>query len=160
RAVRHLGVGQGIAGPVQVWTVGHSNRTTAQFLAVLAAHGIQTVCDVRRFPRSRRHPQFDRAELAAALRDAGIAYRFLGETLGGYRDYEAHMKTPGFEAGLRDLLDAAQGSPCAFMCAEKDPKECHRRFIADHLVGRCAASVFHILDAGAPTPHTVQTRLF
>src|SRR5687768_17237078 len=67
-----------------VWTIGHSNRELTDFLALLAEHQIEVVADVRRFPGSRRCPQFGREALAASLAKDGVAYRHLPE-LGGRR---------------------------------------------------------------------------
>src|SRR6185295_4476268 len=67
-----------------VWTIGHSTRTIEDFLAVLSAYGIEAIADVRRFPGSRRLPQFSSAALEQALSDAGIAYLWL-PSLGGRR---------------------------------------------------------------------------
>src|SRR3989442_14455030 len=70
--------------PVTVYTVGHSTRTLEEFLALLGAHGIGGVADVRRFPASRRHPHFGREALARALVAAHLHYDWLPE-LGGRR---------------------------------------------------------------------------
>ncbi|MBC7104490.1 MAG: DUF488 domain-containing protein [Firmicutes bacterium] len=130
-----------------VYTVGSSTRSMEEFLDLLARHGIRLVLDVRRFPVSRRHPHFDRPVLAARLREAGIAYRYLGDELGGYRPggYEAFTETPLFRSGLERVAALAASAPAAVMCAERFPWRCHRRFIARHLV-RLGWSVVHILD--------------
>ena len=57
-----------------IFTVGHSTRPIEDLLALLAEHSVQTLVDVRRFPGSRRHPQFSRDALAASLAEAGIEY--------------------------------------------------------------------------------------
>mgnify|MGYP003121505537 CR=1 FL=1 len=67
-----------------IWTVGHSNRTQATFLALLAQSGIALVADVRAFPRSRTNPQFNADVLESALADAAIGYVHLPD-LGGRR---------------------------------------------------------------------------
>src|SRR5215208_3289880 len=103
-----------------VWTVGHSTRPIDEFLAVLAAYDIELVVDVRRFPGSRRLPQFSGAALEHALGDRGIAYLWLS-SLGGrrrpdsaspnvgwrvpaFRAYADHVATEEFAAGLFELL--------------------------------------------------------
>jgi hypothetical protein len=43
---------------MRVWTVGHSTHTLDRFVALLTAHGIALVADIRAGPRSRRHPWF------------------------------------------------------------------------------------------------------
>ena len=48
-------------------------------MSLLRAHRIELVCDVRRYPGSRRRPQFNADRLRATLDGAGIAYEALGE---------------------------------------------------------------------------------
>ncbi len=115
---------------------------------------------MRRYPASKRHPQFDRPELGALLDDAGVGYLWLGDALGGYRDYDEHMGTPLFRDGVAALLAAGRARPTVFMCAEKDVAHCHRRHIADHLVRDHRVIVTHILDADTTAPHRPQTTLF
>src|SRR5262245_18918368 len=67
--------------PPAVLTVGHSNHALDQFLTLLARHGVDALVDIRRFPGSRKHPQFNRDNLAAALRKSGVEYHWL-EALG------------------------------------------------------------------------------
>ena len=99
-----------------VWTIGHSTRTAEEFIAALAAHEIETVVDVRRFPGSRRLPQFGSSALEGSLREAGVSYRWI-EGLGGrrrpdpaspndawqndaFRGYADHTETEVFAEGL------------------------------------------------------------
>lgn len=142
------------------------------FLALLRAHGVERLVDVRRRPRSARHPHFDAAPLAAALEREGIAYRHAPD-LGGMRSaredssnlgiadptmraYADHMQTPTFAAALEGLIAEARRARCAIMCAEADPARCHRSFIADALTARGIA-VAHIRDAGSAQPHALRT---
>jgi uncharacterized protein (DUF488 family) len=155
-----------------LWTVGHSTRPFEEFLALLKAHGIRTVADVRRFPSSRRYPHFNKEVLAKALRGSGIRYRPL-EQLGGrrharpdspnlgwrtegFRGYADYMATPAFKAALAELTALAAQAPTAIMCAEAVPWRCHRRLISDVLLAR-GHEVRHILahdkaDLHALTP--------
>jgi uncharacterized protein (DUF488 family) len=50
-----------------IWTIGHSNHPLGEFLEMLASNSIKLVADVRRFPGSRRHPQFGRDQLVPSL---------------------------------------------------------------------------------------------
>lgn len=122
--------------------------------------------DVRRFPSSRRHPQFNGDALAATLSAAGIAYRHADE-LGGrrsgepgeerfaciqvaaFRSYAARMATANWQATLDAEL--AQPTPC-FMCAETPWWRCHRRFIAELLTAR-GHEVVHLMKPGEAKPH-------
>jgi uncharacterized protein (DUF488 family) len=67
-----------------IWTIGHSTRSLDEFLELLAYYRLESVADVRRFPGSRRYPQYDSAALAAALAEHDIAYYWL-PALGGRR---------------------------------------------------------------------------
>lgn len=140
------------AVPPRVMTVGHSTRSAEAFLALLQAHGITGVADVRAFPASRRHPHFNREALAAFLATHGIAYEHLPQ-LGGrrkplpdspnggwrhpsFRAYADHMGSIEFRHGLDALIAFAQKFFAAVMCAESQWWQCHRQLVADALVAR------------------------
>lgn len=154
--------------PLTVWTVGHSTRTLSEFLGVLAAYRIDAVADVRRFPGSRRQPQYNGPALESALHAAGIDYISI-PALGGrrepvsdspasawrhpaFRGYADHIAGEEFAAGLFELLMVASALRTAVMCAEVLWWRCHRRMIADVLVS-LGARVIHIMDAGSAEPH-------
>jgi uncharacterized protein (DUF488 family) len=150
-------------------TVGHSTRSSAEFLELLRAHSVAELVDVRRFPASRRHPWFNRDALAAALAGVEIAYAHM-EELGGrrgspdpasphtgwrvasFRAYADRMAEPEWLAALAELERRARRARVAFMCAEAVPWKCHRRLIADALVGR-GWEVRHLLAADRADPH-------
>ena len=109
---------------------------------------------MRAYPGSRRHPQFNRENLATALREAGLAYRWEGKALGGMRpSYAEHMQTEQFQSAARALSEI-DGRVC-IMCAEGDPAECHRSFIADWLVAH-GERVAHLLDFGTQQEHSAR----
>ncbi len=157
-----------MTGVARVMTIGHSTRSLEQFIALLQAHGVTGVADVRAFPGSRRYPHFASEALAAALPERGIAYQhFRG--LGGrrkvqrdsrntgwnhpsFRAYADHMQTSEFRDALAALLDFARGCAAAVMCAEAQWWRCHRQLIADALVAR-GIDVRHIMSAGSAPPH-------
>lgn len=133
-----------------VLTVGHSTRTIEEFIALLTAHKVKQLVDVRTVPRSRHNPQFNNDPLAVSLREAGIRYLHMGE-LGGlrhpkrdstntawrnlsFRGYADYMQTPEFEKALHELMRVAQKRRTAIMCAEAVPWRCHRSLIADALL--------------------------
>jgi uncharacterized protein (DUF488 family) len=151
-----------------VFTAGHSTRPVAELLDLLAEHGVQTLVDVRRFPGSRRHPQFSRDALAASLAEAGIQYIHEPD-LGGrraprpdsphtawrveaFRGYADHMESPEFKAALDRLIQRSTRETVAILCAEALPWRCHRRLISDALVAR-GLPVLHILGPGRADPH-------
>lgn len=135
-----------------IFTVGHSNHPLEKFLAILKAHGVERLLDVRRFPASRKWPHFGAAELQTSLPAAGVDYVGLPE-LGGrrrarpdsphtawtqeaFRGYADFMDTPEFAAGLEGAMALARERACALMCAEALPWRCHRSLIADALLAR------------------------
>ena len=87
----------------------------------------------------------------------GIGYLWLGRELGGMRDYEAHMGTALFRAGVDRLLAAAREARLACMCAERSPEHCHRNRLSDALA-RDGVEVLHILGKDEILPHAVQER--
>lgn len=123
---------------------------------------------MRRFPGSRRFPQYGRDALEASLACGDIAYRWL-PALGGrrkplpdsqntgwrnasFRGYADYMGTPEFHAGLEELLDFASRSRTAILCAEAPWWRCHRALVADALRAR-GVDVLHILDGERAVPH-------
>lgn len=138
-----------LLAPRRIYSIGHSTRSLDEMVQLLAAYGIETLVDVRRFPRSRKNPQFNREALEEALPERGIEYRWLGDALGGFRDggYEGYLATEEFRRGLAELEAIAAGKQTTFMCAEKLFFRCHRRFIAAALVER-GWQVWHIIEAG------------
>lgn len=157
----------GCAAPGVVHTVGHSTREIEAFLALLAAHAIGCVVDVRRWPASRRYPHFAREALESSLAGAGIAYVWRAD-LGGYRKaapdspntgwrvaafraYADYMLTPAFERAIGEVGALADAERVAVMCAEAVPWRCHRQLVADAFTVRGRA-VRHILDAAARAP--------
>ena len=157
-----------------VFTLGHSTRSLEELLALLREAGVQVLADVRRFPASRRNPQFAREALASALAAAGLRYEWLGETLGGriretlpperspnrawiepaFRRYADASATPEFRAGLAALEGLAREAPTAIVCAERLWWRCHRRILADWLLVR-GFEVVHLLAPGARERHTL-----
>jgi uncharacterized protein (DUF488 family) len=162
-------VEDGTAGQVRICTVGHGARPIEAFLAILVEARVDSLVDVRRFPGSRRHPQFGRDALAVAVHVAGLRYTWQGEALGGRRQsrpgsrhaalrnaafaaYADHMDTPEFRTAVDALIARAATELAAVMCAETLWWHCHRMLIADALTLR-GATVEHLLDAGARQPH-------
>lgn len=145
----------------RICSIGHGTRTSEAFFGVLEAWRIRRIVDVRRFPVSRRHPQFSREALERECGLRSLEYAWMGDALGGFRDggYEAHLRTPEFADALRRLEDLARERATAFLCAEKDPARCHRRFIAQELARRGWA-VTHLLDARSAVPEGAQGELW
>lgn len=151
-----------------VWTIGHSVRSGDALAAVLRAHRLELVADVRRFAGSRRLPHFHADALGPALRSSGIEYLWLpalggrrspvpdtpnaGWRVAAFRGYADHLATEEFADGLVDLLMAAHGLRTAIMCSEVLWWRCHRRLIADLLVS-LGWTVIHVRDERHAEPH-------
>jgi uncharacterized protein (DUF488 family) len=169
------------AGCATIFTVGHSNHSADRLLELLSAAGVKLVADVRRFPHSKRWPQFSLEWLKGRLGDCGIDYLWLaglggrrrlmdedaayaGWEQAGFRAYAAHMRSEEFQAALvrltslaRDNLSAcghAQAGRAALMCAEGLWWQCHRRLIADQLLAR-GYEVVHIMPDGRLAEHVL-----
>lgn len=153
---------------MKIFTIGHSTLSADAFIATLASHGIEVLADVRRFPGSRRYPQFNAAALEATLGEHGMNYVWLSR-LGGrrrdapavqhmgwhnpsFRSYAAYAWSEEFAQGLFELLNIANAAQTAIMCSEFAWWRCRRALISDVLrfVG---VDVMHIMGPGAPKAH-------
>ena len=151
-----------------LFTIGHSTHSIEEFTALLTAHHVHHLVDVRSIPKSRHVPQFNTEELASSLRAAGIDYSHL-KTLGGrrpsrkdsintgwrntsFRGYADYMATPQFAEGLAALSQIANTAPTAIMCAEAVPWRCHRSLIADAMMLK-GWQVRDILTAAPASEH-------
>ena len=151
-----------------IYTIGHSTRTAEEFLALLDAHGVRQIADVRTIPQSKRQPHFGRDTLAAFLQAHGTGYRHFPALGGlrrprkdsintawqhpGFRGYADHMQTDEFRMAIGALEQFASVVSTSVLCAEAVWWQCHRRLLADALIFR-GASVRHILSTAEPKPH-------
>jgi uncharacterized protein (DUF488 family) len=154
-----------------IYTIGHSNRTAEEFVALLVENELTAVADVRSQPYSRMNPQFNRESLAEFLGKHEIAYVFLGEELGarsrdpacyvdGKVQYDALARTKLFEHGLDRLEKGTLRYRLALMCAEKEPLACHRFILVARHLARRGFQLRHIIDPGVVEDHEASvTRL-
>ena len=155
-----------------LFTIGHGTRSTEQLAAVLRDGGVAVLCDVRRFPGSRRNPHLSREALQRELPELGIAYEFWGDALGGrrstrngsrhtawrvdaFRGYADWTESSTYRDAITDLLARADSERIAVMCAETLWWRCHRRLISDTAVVR-GLEVVHLLDVGNQQPHRLE----
>jgi uncharacterized protein (DUF488 family) len=111
------------------------------------------VVDVRSTPYSRYVPQANRETLARTLESAAIAYRWLGDLLGGkpegaIGDYDQIRSSPAFLLGVDRLLDLAAKDRTAIMCSEGDHRQCHRHKLITPVLLERGARVLHIQREG------------
>jgi len=164
------------ANAVALYSIGHSNVAVERLIALLSQHAIVTLCDVRSMPYSRYNPQFNRETIADHLRSTGIAYHFMGDSLGGkpadgtlrtedgaLPDYAKIAASPIFNRGLDQLIALGARGPTAFMCSEAEYRSCHRhKLIAPALIER-GVIVLHIMPEGGIERGTIepqQMRMF
>ena len=152
-------------------TLGHGNLSQADFVALLAGAGVETLVDVRRFPGSRRNPHFAADAMSGWVDDAGVSYR-LDQRLGGrrrmdpdqrdadpwweveaFRAYAAHTRSEEFAAGMDELLERVGRGTVAVMCSESLWWRCHRRLISDVAVLLHGVEVLHLAHSGRLTAH-------
>lgn len=160
----------------RIFTLGHSNRTMDEFLAILELSSIKLVADIRSNPASARFPWFERNALAGALEKRGLSYRWFRD-LGGRQPpspeepehtglsadiglcrYAAAMNTPAFKAAVDELLGQASSAITVALCAEQNYRDCHRRLLADRLQ-LAGARVVHISGTDEAEEHSINPDL-
>lgn len=152
-----------------VYTFGHSTRSIEEFVSALNAYDITLVVDIRRFPGSRRNPQFDADALAATLEEHDIGYSHF-DALGGRRSesavdspngawkndsfqaYADYALSDEFQSALDELVAFAETEVPVIVCAEAVYWRCHRRIVADWLLAR-ECEVIDIYDADRAEEH-------
>jgi len=136
-----------------IWTIGYGGRSKKNLLEILKEHNIRVVVDVRSFPTSKVE-DFKRENMAKWLSENSKKYVWLGKELGGYRrgGYEKYMKSDDFKRGIEKLIEIAKKNKTCILCLERNPKYCHRRFIAAYLT-HIGIKVVHILKKDAYVCH-------
>ena len=144
----------------EVFTVGHSNHPAERFVELLAARKTDVVADVRSQPYSRYNPQFNKKPLERTLQEAGMDYCFLGREIGGmpnddefYDDdgyvlYRELAATERFKRGLAELKERLEQDRTVIMCAEENPRSCHRGLLIGRELRRVGVTVIHIRWSG------------
>jgi uncharacterized protein (DUF488 family) len=159
--------------PHRFFTIGHSTRSTSEFVGLLNEAQVQLVVDVRTVPRSRTNPQYNLDTLPETLAEFQIGYEHIA-ALGGLRprnrevptetnafwenqsfhNYADYAMSEEFRVGLARLRTLGHARTCAIMCAEAVWWRCHRRIITDYLIA-AGEEVFHILGSN----HIEQARM-
>lgn len=164
-------------GKHTIYTIGHSTHSMDDFICMLQSFGISALVDIRRFPGSRKYPQFNKDSLKIALNNNGIAYIHL-EKLGGrrkasigsknnrwrnasFRGYADYMETKDFEEAIAELEAIALERPTAYMCSEAVWWRCHRSMVSDYLKAKGWA-VWHIMavNKAEEHPYTSPARVY
>jgi uncharacterized protein (DUF488 family) len=151
-----------------IWTIGHSTRSLAEFMAMLNSFHIELVADIRSFPGSRKFPQYNKEALEVSLPQHNIKYVHL-KSLGGrrkvkpdskntgwrhiaFRGYADYMETDAFNEGIIELERNALKQRTAYMCSEAVWWRCHRSMVSDYLKVR-GWKVMHIMGIGKDEEH-------
>ena len=151
-----------------LWTIGHSTLAWETFVDLLHGARIAAVADVRRFPGSRRHPQYGADAMASELPKAGIDYLPFLE-LGGrrrprpdthntawrndaFRGYADYMETGEYAAARERLADLASRTNTTILCAEAMWWQCHRSLISDDFKA-AGWDVLHLQPGGRVQAH-------
>jgi uncharacterized protein (DUF488 family) len=145
---------------LRVFTIGHSNQTTGQFIDLLRRFSVQAIADTRSLPKSRYATQFDREPLQQALSEIGIRYVYLGRELGGrprgaeFYDSAGHVlydrvaASGPFRSGIERLHQGLGQFNLALLCAEEDPTGCHRRLLVGRVLRDMGVDLLHIRADG------------
>lgn len=149
-----------------LYTIGHSSREAATFLALLQASGIDYLVDVRTYPYSRFHPQYNRKTLSELLEKNGIRYVFMGDALGGRPQDPSCYTATGkvsyalirekavFVQGIARLRTAIEKDlRVAIMCSEGKPEECHRTHLVANVLYQEGINILHIDEKGVLRDH-------
>lgn len=145
---------------IPVYTIGYGHRSFNEFVGLLQQYRIQFLVDIRSQPYSRFKPDFSKEQLEKQLKQCGIRYVFMGDTLGGRPndstcyvdgkvDYAVLQEKPFYQQGI-DRVRAAWEKQLHFalMCAEARPEECHRGKLIGNTLMEQHIDVVHIDETG------------
>lgn len=149
-----------------IFTAGYGNRTLEEFVSLLQVWSIEYLIDIRSSPYSRFKPEFSQDPISERLRQAGIRYVFMGDTLGGRPadtsvylegkvDYSAVEELRTYKAGIERVRTAYQkGLRVALMCSEGKPEMCHRSKLIGRTLEELGVPVTHLDENGEPQDQT------
>ena len=139
----------------RLFTIGYQQATQPGLIALLQAHAVQMLVDVRARAQSRK-PGFSKSNLAASLAEFGIAYRHLrdlgtppegraaarrGDKQTLARVYAGQLELPEAMVALAELREIALAQPTCLLCYCRDADKCHR-----HLLVEAAFGDFDVID--------------
>jgi uncharacterized protein (DUF488 family) len=150
---------------MMVYTIGHSNHMTDEFIDLLKKFEINCLCDIRSVPYSKYAGQFNRENIKTELKRYNIKYLYFGEEFGARRteeellkdgavDFEKVAGDAKFLSGIERIKKGIEmGYIIAIMCAEKNPVDCHRSILVSRNLEKYGISVKHILADGSLECH-------
>ena len=142
-----------------LYSIGHGSKKIEDFIEELKSFDIEYLLDIRSKPFSKWNPQFNQAALELELKNHGITYVFVGDTLGGLPEdrscYDSNRKVvydiikekKFFKQGLKRLTTANEKRiQLAIMCSESKPEECHRSKLIGEELRNKEISLKHIVS--------------
>jgi uncharacterized protein (DUF488 family) len=151
--------------PTTIFTIGHGRAAFANVAGVLRRHKVATIIDVRSVPYSQHAPDFAKEELIALATASGLAYRWMGDSLGGRPedpellnadgepDYQRIDESARFRAGIVNLTALADSGAVALLCSEERPEACHRSLLIAPVLTALGYRVVHLRHDGTAQPH-------
>ena len=140
-----------------IFTIGYAGFTVGEFVDELAAHGVSAVIDVRSVPFSHHDPEYDSPNISRSLMEKNIRYESYANEFGarqqdrrfyahaGYMDFEIFAESGQFRDGVNKVLAGMNDYVFAFMCAEKNPINCHRAVLVARAFHELGIRVIHIM---------------
>lgn len=140
-------------------TIGYEGADVVDFLATLKRANVRVLVDVRELPMSRRKG-FAKNALKAHLESVGIEYRH-EKLLGSpkemrhrlrrdwdytrfFKDFDKHLSK---QQGLLNQLSTELKGNVAFMCFEKEARDCHRSRVVEVLAAMVGRKPIHLAVA-------------
>ena len=160
---------------MEIFTIGHSNLKSEDFIIKLTSNKLRLLIDIRAFPFSKKFPQFKKSKLQVELYSLEIDYVWMGRELGGFRKrsdglgesspntgwkregfriYADYMLSSTFQKTIDHILLQASQKKTVLMCSEKDYRRCHRQLLADYIKTK-GWEVFHVIEKDLIIPHTM-----
>jgi uncharacterized protein (DUF488 family) len=134
---------------MEIFSIGFTQSTAAQFFGTLKQAGIRRLLDVRLNNTSQLAAFAKRDDLAFFLREiCGAAYEhepLLAPTQIMLDDYKKHKgEWSAYEQEFLTLMrdrhvesilspEPFRAAPTALLCSEKIPEHCHRRLVLEYL---------------------------
>ncbi len=144
-----------------IYTIGYSGFPLNAFIQELKKHNINVVIDVRSSAYSERYPDYNKPNIEQTLKQIGIYYRNYTSEFGarqenrsfyspeGYLDFDIFSKSNQFQSGVSKMVDSVEkGYKIAFMCAEKEPIQCHRAIMVARAFAKLGFTVIHLMPNG------------
>ncbi|MBQ7226076.1 MAG: DUF488 domain-containing protein [Clostridia bacterium] len=156
-----------------IYTIGYTGYSLDEFIQELKNKGINVVIDVRSSPYSERYPDYNRDNLESTLASNRIYYRNYVKEFGarqdnrnfysrdGYFDFEVFAKSEQFLSGVEKIKNSvAKGYRVLFLCAEKEPIQCHRTILVSRAFHKLGYNVIHLKPNNIAINHgEIETQL-